>query len=523
MKQNYLNTNGSVPSLDELKSQIIEREEKMNNLKKSAELVLWKADDLILPLFMVFMLENKSSIRFVKMFDQDPEYYWSRFKTQFPEWQSLFLPRIDDSSDSIVNSYKAFAVHFSERKKDIEQLKKFYTKQMQCVLNFMDKGILASQGYILFDSLVRHFVMRNPHDVKEGHSDKQLIQIGISLLAVLLYNNLQVHVCDKEEEPTICYVLSRYAYYSCAIPPEVFKNTSVNKIMDKYTESIFQNTKNRADRLSLLSSIGPLGMTPGADFALKIHAKISAKEGIHSNITHEDVLKYREQYEFVSRIIQHLILLVDDIILREIDQKNRMDNVTDSAASVDYAKKEDQYAEAILRAELEEKSRELCQIQGKFADCQSLLIHQREESKKLKDRIKELEAENASLKESVSNFEEMLAHIEEEGNSSELTEDDMAIIKGARVVIVGGHNRVHQLLQEACSTIRIIPAEAGQLDANLIRNADVVCFLPHHLSHSVFDNVKKIATMYHIPQVYQPSNNIRFILNTILTGLKNSK
>lgn len=173
-----------------------------------------------------------------------------------------------------------------------------------------------------------------------------------------------------------------------------------------------------------------------------------------------------------------------------------------------------------MKANLDEKDHDLEQARGKISNLQSILSHQKEEIRCLKDKIKQLESDKQALMVSVDNMEELLSHIEDEGVNSELSEEDFARIKRSKVIVVGGHDRVHQLLLEKCPSIRTIDADPGQIDVNLIRNADVICFLPHHLSHATFDNVKKIAGTYGVPQVYQTSNNIRFILNTILSGLK---
>ena len=107
----------------------------------------------------------------------------------------------------------------------------------------------------------------------------------------------------------------------------------------------------------------------------------------------------------------------------------------------------------------------------------------------------------------------------EDADDVELTEDEKELIKMAKIVIIGGHCHLQKFLRDMFPHVRFVDAEPMAFDSNLVRTADIVCYLTNHLSHSTFKKVKNIATNCDIKQVYHRTNNVNFIYKTIARGL----
>lgn len=516
------NTSGELLpiSLDQLKAQVISEQQIIDNWIETAEPLLWTADTMILPMFCEFMQYNKSIIRFSKIFDQDPGYYLSAMKEKFPLWNNLYFSADSEESDktekfsieSYLNKYKAFAVHFSDRAKDQEQLKKFYRKQLS-FLDSLDKKSIEAKNTIIYDQILHYLIII----LGPERSLKLGPKLCVGLLSYLLYHGLSVQMGEKETNPFFKVVFDEYMTTTFSLPPTPFASMPSEKALDRITRIYMDDcTDSTPGQIYYIISHSCTGKTPYVLSVIKRSCqKLSEEKTDQKQIERHKAICMDAAQEADCKI-NTIRTLVFERLEKEATEKKPVSNLSEAEEK----KIEFNQDVAFMKADLDEKDHDLEQARGKISNLQSILSHQKEEIRCLKDKIKQLESDKQALMVSVDNMEELLSHIEDEGVNSELSEEDFARIKRSKVIVVGGHDRVHQLLLEKCPSIRTIDADPGQIDVNLIRNADVICFLPHHLSHATFDNVKKIAGTYGVPQVYQTSNNIRFILNTILSGLK---
>lgn len=469
----------------------------------------WTDADMIVPLFYRFMLNNNSIIRFKQIYETDPEYYFGKLKEAYPETLPVFLPLITTSSIALeccqwnLVRMKAFAVHFSEREKDIRQLERFYKKAFQ-KLNFSFPELDRSQPLDL-----SRFVMGCTLDMVDV-KNPGLVSITLAamcyLVSVAIHRGYSIKIGSKVSA-TVMYSICEAQLISNFVKDFPLNEVSYSKIM----EYCFA-TKLKFPSKTLFNSFSDFLGSTNLEFHEQMQEVLESKNSLWSPEcgnafwTHCYVLKKMISYT-MEKLFEY------DIQLKK--EKEKLATVITEKAP------EPELSELVLKKRLSEATEALSKSKQKSDELSDLLTEAKNNLSEKNDLVKELQKKIADLEADLEETEDLLLkedQVEEEDDTS-LEADELEFLNGCRIVVVGGHDHLQKQLLDRVPNIRFIEPNSSQLDYNLIRNADIVSFMTNYCSHTIYQCVKQQAKLNKKKISHHNSNHANFICRTILNEL----
>lgn len=480
-------------------------------------------DICLLFLVKTLMMDSPSKSRFIKIFDSDPGYYLEKMK----EKCSLYGHVIPDASshwdgtlNELLEGVKLLAVHYSDKDSDKNQLRKFYMKNYPALERSIELVKVFHKNSSLSDLVMM------VHNVNNTESDntKEPIRIGDTLkdLAIIMafcsYEGIAVNASASDQDSIyIAYMVECYLFSTgcrCSDILSGYSNAHLRKLISLNIFGEFGDAKDdiqtNITRLIVLSEAVTEEEINHCVTLLLKDRQLEVKDQV--------VIALRDAAGNATRQRTALHALAYAYLENQAKQAEMEKRFLSSLSSM---KQTDKNQDMILKKELIQCKEALYTAQGKIETLSARLDHQTETVEENKRLIAEKDNEIKALKKELWEAEEALLQDETETSQDiELSDEEKGSLRRAKVVIVGGHCHVYQLLQDEYPDFKYISPDQSKIDPNIIRHADVVCYMTHHMSHSVFNNARRQARLYGIRQVFMTSNNIGFILKKISEELK---